>query len=160
MKNKTMLGLLVLGAMSASMAIAATGEVSLEGVKCLLQAKRDAKVEKAAKWKDGSVYFCCDNCLGKFTKMSDEEKSKLAAKANTQLVATKQYEQEACPFTGGKLNPEAKIKVEGAEVAFCCNNCKGKAEALTGDEQLEKIFGEDAFKKGKFKLVKKEDPKP
>ncbi|MCA9133049.1 MAG: hypothetical protein KDA45_07830, partial [Planctomycetales bacterium] len=111
----------------------------------------------SADWKEGKVYFCCNGCLGKFEKMSKEDKTKLAAKSNSQLVATNQYAQEVCPFSGGKLNAETKIKVNGAEVAFCCNNCKGKAEKLEGDEQLEALFGEDAFKKGKFKPVKHED---
>ena len=153
MKRNVVLGLIALVAMGTSIAIAAEG-VSLEGVKCLLQAKRDVNADKAAKWKEGKVYFCCGNCLGKFEKMSDEEKAKLAGKANMQLVATKQYTQEACPFTGGKLNAETKIKVAGAEVAFCCNNCKGKAEKMEGDDQVAAVFGEEAFKKGKFAPVK------
>lgn len=155
MNKKIGLGLGALALMVASMAIAADG-VSVEGVKCLLKGDKPANVEKAAKYKEGNVYFCCNGCQGKFEKMTDEEKTKLAAKANNQLVATKQYAQEVCPFTGKKLNDETAIKVNGAEVKFCCNNCKGAAEKLEGDAQVEKIFGEEAFKKGKFKLVKHE----
>ncbi len=142
--------------MVVSSLVMAAEEVSLEGITCLLQGKAAAKAEKHADYKEGKVYFCCDNCRGKFEKMNDEEKGKLTPKANGQLVATKQYVQEACPFTGAKLNAEQKIKVAGAEIQFCCGNCKGKAEKLEGDEQLEKIFGKEAFEKGKFKPVKAE----
>ncbi len=129
---------------------------SLEGVKCLMNAKKDVNPEKAAKYKDGKVYFCCDGCLGKYEKMSEAKKAELATKANYQLVASKQYKQEACPFSGGKLNSETKIKLAGTEVSFCCNGCKGKAEKLEGDKQLAAVFGEKAFKKAKFTLVKHE----
>ncbi len=155
MNKKFGLGLGALALLVASMAIAAEG-VSVEGVNCLLQGSKPANIEKLAKYKEGNVYFCCKGCLGKFEKMTDEEKTKLAAKANSQLVATKQYAQEVCPFTGGKLNDETAIKVNGAEVKFCCNKCKGKAEKLEGDAQVDEVFGEKAFEKGKFKLVKQE----
>ncbi|MEZ6137231.1 MAG: hypothetical protein R3C53_20265 [Pirellulaceae bacterium] len=148
-------GLIAMVALTASLSIAASG-VSLEGVKCLIAASKDAKEDKASEWKEGDVFFCCDNCKSKFEKMTKGEKEELAPKANAQLVATKQYEQKACPFTGGKLNSETKIKVAGAEVAFCCNNCKGKAEKMKEDEQVKEIFGEKAFKNAKFEPVKKE----
>lgn len=129
-------------------------EVSMEGVKCLMVAKKDANAEKASKWKDGKVYFCCDGCLGKFEKLDEKGKEKLAAKANHQLVATKQYKQEVCPMSGGKLNDSTAIEVAGVKVAFCCNNCKGKAEKMEGDEQVAALFGEEAFKKAKYAPVK------
>ncbi len=155
MNKKLGLGFVALALVVSSFAIAAE-EVSVEGVKCLLQDSKAANVEKHAKYKEGNVYFCCNGCQGKFEKMTDEEKAKVAAKANNQLVATKQYAQEVCPFTGGKLNDATAIKVNGAEVKFCCDKCKGKAEALEGKEQVEAVFGEKAFEKGKFKPVKHE----
>ncbi|MCA9125496.1 MAG: hypothetical protein KDB22_00360 [Planctomycetales bacterium] len=139
--------------LSASIGIAASG-VSLEGVKCLMVAKNDAKKEKASKWKDGKVYFCCDNCLAKYEKMSKEEKEKHAASANHQLVATKQYAQQACPFSGKPVADDTQIKVSGAEIGFCCTNCKGTAEKMKDDEKVEKLFGEKAFKMAKFEVVK------
>lgn len=147
--------LIAMVAMSASFVVAANG-LTLEGVKCLIAGSKDAKEEKASEWKDGKVFFCCDNCKGKFDKMTQADKDKLASKSNAQLVATKQYEQKACPFSGGDLNADTKIKVGGTEVAFCCNNCKGKAEKMKGDEQLEALFGEKAFKTAKYEMIKKE----
>ena len=153
MKNRFLLPLLVaFVAIGASISVGAG--VSLEGVKCLIAASKDANESKSAEWKDGKVFFCCDNCKGKFEKMTKEEKDKLAPKANAQLVASKQYEQKACPFSGGELNAETKIEVAGAAVAFCCNNCKGKAEKMEDDEQLEALFGDKAFKTAKFSLIK------
>jgi hypothetical protein len=100
-----------------------------------------------------TVAFCCGNCKGKFEKMTKEEKEKMAAKSNAQLVATKQFEQKACPMSGGALNADTAIEVGGAKVSFCCNNCKGKAEKMSDEEKLETVFGEKAFKTAKFTKV-------
>lgn len=154
MKSRFAVGLCAVFALCA-LAVAAD-KVSLDGVKCLMAPSQAAKAEKSADWKEGKVYFCCDKCKGKFDTASKEEKAKMSAKANAQLVASKQYKQEACPFSGGKVDDATAIEAGGTKVAFCCNNCKGKAEALKGDEQLEKLFGEEAFKKGKFTIVKEE----
>jgi YHS domain-containing protein len=122
--------------------------ISLEGIKCPLS-DGPVKEDKSAAHLDGKVYFCCEKCSAKF----EADKDKYAAKANQQLVATKQYEQKACPMTGGALNKETKIKVGEAEVAFCCTKCKGAAEGKKGDEQIELVFGKKAFEKGKFAKV-------
>lgn len=141
-----LLGLFGIG---ASMVVAGTA-VSLEGVKCLMVAKKDANKDKFSKWKEGKVFFCCDGCRGKFEKLDKEGKEKIATKANHQLVATKQYEQKGCPFSGGEIDESTKIEVAGASIAFCCTNCKGKAEKMEKDKQLEALFGEKAFKTAKF----------
>lgn len=124
----------------------AAENVSLDGVKCIFNPKAAAKSEQSAEWKEGKVFFCCGNCKGKFEKMSKEDKEKLAPKSNIQLVASKQYEQKGCPMTGGKLNPDASIEVAGVKVAFCCNNCKGKAEKMKDEDKVTELFGEKAFK--------------
>ncbi|MFN3191095.1 MAG: hypothetical protein ACE361_11270 [Aureliella sp.] len=135
----------------------AAPKVSLEGVKCLIASKKDANESKSAKWKEGQVYFCCDGCLSKFSKMDDKGKEKIAAAANHQLVATKQYKQEACPVSGRPLDPALKVKVKGVEVGFCCGGCKSSTEKLDEDKQIAKVFSEKAFKKAKFAPVKKSD---
>lgn len=126
----------------------AAADVNLKGVKCLMNPKAGAKAEQSVKYKEGKVFFCCGNCAKKF----DGDKEKFATAANSQLVATKQYQQVKCPLTGGKLNKDTAIKVGAVKVAFCCNNCKGKAEKA-GDDQAELVFGDKAFKKG-FEVVK------
>ena len=141
----------LLSALSVALVATVTvwaGEVKLEGVKCIV-APKAASASKSADCKDGKVYFCCGNCAGKFA----ESPEKFATKANMQLVATGQYEQKACPFSGGELNAETKIKVGDAEVSFCCNNCKGKVEAAEPAEQVKMVFDAKPFEKAGFAKV-------
>lgn len=131
-------------------------EVDVKGVKCLIAAKKDVNASKSAKWKDGKVFFCCGGCQAKFEKMDKKSREKMAPQANHQLVATKQYEQGGCPFSGGKIDEKQTLEVAGAKVGFCCGNCLAKAKKMSDEDKLTKLFGEDAFKKAKFKLAKKE----
>ncbi len=80
--------------------------VSLEGIKCPLSGG-PVKEDKSVAHLEGKVYFCCEKCSAKY----EADKDKYAAKANQQLVATKQYEQKACPMSGGALNKDTTIKV-------------------------------------------------
>ena len=126
-------------------------DAKLDGVKCVV-ANRDANPEKSVSYKEGNVYFCCGGCQGKFEKNA----KKYANKANLQLVATKQYEQKGCPFSGGKLNPDTAVTLAGTKVAFCCNNCKGKVDKAGDDAaKLKLVFNDKAFSKGFKKAEKK-----
>lgn len=149
MMKKRSLTLMFLAPLVCLGAFAFAEEISLEGIKCVLN-RRDAKQANSAEWKDGKVYFCCGGCKGRFEKMSKDDKEKLASKSNAQLVATKQYVQKACPLSGGDLNPDTAIEVAGSKVAFCCKNCKGKVESQEADQQLETVFGQKAFETAKF----------
>lgn len=154
MKNRlfsTFAVILVASATVFAAGTATTDKVDLEGVKCAV-ADRDAKADKVVDYKDGKVYLCCNGCEGKFAKTPE----KYATQANRQLVQTHQYEQKACPISGGKLNPETLIKVDGTKVAFCCKNCKAKVEGAEGKEASELVFGKKAFEKGFKKAEKKE----
>jgi uncharacterized pyridoxamine 5'-phosphate oxidase family protein len=151
MKTRMMIASLVAMAVFAT-AYAVEGP-KLEGVKCIVNPKAAAKAEQSAEWKDGKVYFCCGNCKGKFDKMSKEDKEKMAPQANAQLVASKQYEQKACPLSGGKLDASTAVEVAGSKIAFCCNNCKGKVEKMKDEEKLVEVFGEKAFKNAKYTKV-------
>ena len=110
----------------------------LDNAKCPVSGKKIDK-EHSVAYKEAKVYFCCPNCPKAFEK----DPEKFAAKANHQLVQTRQMRQVACPLTGRPLNEDTRIRVKGAAVAFCCNNCKGKAEAAEGDEQIILIFGDN-----------------
>lgn len=101
-------------------------------------------------YKGAKVYLCCPGCEAPFKK----DTAKFAAKANQQLVGTKQATQAKCPFTGGKLNPETALDVGGVKVCFCCNNCKGKVAKASPEEQVELVFNDKAFAKG-FEVKKK-----
>lgn len=133
----------------------AADKIDLKDIKCANNGKAAAKDVEGSSidYKGGKIYFCCANCPKAFTaKVIDAEKpdALLAARGNAQLVATKQAKQEKCVFTGGPL--KTKLTVDGATVQFCCDNCKGKAEKLEGDEQLIALFGDAAFEKGGFKV--------
>ncbi len=125
-------------------------DVKLEGILCPVSGKA-VKAESSVDYKGGKVYFCCDKCPAAFEK----DTAKFATKANMQLVATGQAKQVKCPITGKELNPATEIKVDGVPVTLCCNNCKGKVSKAEGDEQLNLVFGDDAFKKG-FEVQKTE----
>jgi YHS domain-containing protein len=138
--------------LSLSIAGVVIADEMLKDAKCPVSGEAVNK-EKHASWKDGNVYFCCENCQAAFEKDSESH----APKANLQLVATHQYKQEACPFTGGPTKDGTEVEVSGVKVSFCCNNCQGKAKGKEGDDQISAIFGEEPFKKGKF--VKIEEKK-
>ncbi len=125
----------------------------LDGIKCLfceMQVKEDVFVE----YKGAKVFLGCEGCLAAFKK----DVRKVATKANAQLVATKQAKQKACPISGRPCKEEFKLTVGKAQVTFCCPNCKKAASQLKDDEQLEKLFSEEAFKKA-FKVAKRENKK-
>ncbi|MBA2113718.1 hypothetical protein [Bremerella alba] len=157
MKTRFMVAGLALLAVAAVSLVAA--EIDLEGVKCIMNPKAAAKADKSLEYKGGEVFFCCNNCPKGFTKKLEAKDKTVMAKANHQLVATAQAKQEHCPFTGGPMNKE--LTVDGATVKFCCNNCKGKAETMDGDEQLTALFGEEAWEKAGFEVAeaKKSDTK-
>ena len=119
-------------------------EANLEGVKCVV-APKAASADKAVDYKGGKVYFCCGGCVGKFNSNT----AKFAEKANHQLVATKQFVQKGCPFSGGKLNESTAVEFAGTKVAFCCNNCKGTFTGAADDAaKMKLVFSDKAFKKG------------
>ncbi|MCA9201763.1 MAG: hypothetical protein KDA59_01890 [Planctomycetales bacterium] len=150
MKNK--LTVVLASALLLTATAFAAESISLEGIKCVVAGGKDAKAANSAEYKGGQVFFCCGNC----PKAFEANTAKYAARANAQLVATKQAKQGACPLSGGKLNPDTAIEVAGAKVCFCCNNCKGKVAGLQGDEQLNAVFSEAAWEKAKFKVAKSE----
>ncbi|TWT80998.1 YHS domain protein [Planctomycetes bacterium CA13] len=148
MQMKKMMGGLAIALIAGVTVYAA--EVKLDDIKCVV-APKPAKATKSADYKDAKVYFCCDGCAGKFSKAPE----KFATKANHQLVATKQFKQEACPMSGNPLNAETETKVAGVAVQFCCNGCKGKVDSAEGDEKIALVFADKPFEKG-FKKLEQE----
>jgi YHS domain-containing protein len=116
-------------------------------VKCPVSGKA---VDPAATvdFNGGKVYLCCENCPAAFKA----DPAKYAAKANLQLVQTKQLEQTACPLTGKPTKPNILVDVDGVKVGLCCNNCKGKVDKASTDEKVSLLFGDTS--KG-FKPAKK-----
>ncbi len=151
MLKKTICGLAVLLVAGATVVAA---DVDFKKIKCVI-ADKPADEAKTADYKDGKVYFCCGGCAGKFAKDS----KKFAAKANHQLVATKQYEQKGCPMSGKEVNKETLVKFGETEVGFCCNSCKGAFEGKEDDkEKLDLVFNDKSFAKA-FQKVKKDESK-
>jgi YHS domain-containing protein len=103
----------------------------------------DAKKEQATAYKDKEVYFCCEKCKAAFEK----DNSKFTAKANHQLVQTKQYRQTSCPLSGEKVDREQTATVAGVKVAFCCEKCKGAIQEASAEDKITKIFADDVFAK-------------
>ena len=118
---------------------------------CVVAKDKAAKEDKSVEYRGGKIYFCCGGCPEAFKK----DKAKFSTRANMQLVSTGQAKQAKCPISGEALNADTKIKVGDAEVAFCCNNCKGKVEKATGDDQLALVYSDKAFDKAGFKVESK-----
>ncbi len=152
MKARHMIAALAAAVLIVSASLHAADEKKdpLTGLKCPISGKK-VVAASATDYKGGQLYFCCKGCPKAFGKKT----AKYAAKANAQLVSSGQAKQKACPFTGKKLNPATKIKVNSIAVSFCCNGCKGKVKKAKGDAQINLVFSDKAFKKG-FKVEKKE----
>jgi len=140
MSVRTVIGLSLLAVFTIATAYAAD-EVKLDGVKCCVQGTKPAKAENFVEYKGAKAFFCCMNCPKEFKA----DTAKFAAKANHQLVASKQAKQKACPLSGEDVDASTAIKVSGIEIAFCCNMCKGKAEAEK--DQIAFLFDDKKFEK-------------
>jgi len=145
MRKMTLLCLMVATTLCLSVGAKAADAPEL---KCPVSGEAASK-DHALAYKDGKVYFCCDNCPKKF----EASTKKYATKANAQLVASGQYKEVKCPLTGKALNPDTAVEVGGVSVQFCCNNCKGKVEKAKANKQLNLVFNDKAFAKGFEKVV-------
>jgi len=145
------LAILVTGTAIGSEKKGAEGE---KGLKCPISGKPINK-DVAADYEGGKVYFCCAGCPKKFADHAE----KYAAKANHQMVATKQFKQKACPISGKACKDSIFAKVAGVKVHFCCPNCKGKVEKAKKDDQLKIVFAGKPFKKGFEKKKEKKGEK-
>jgi YHS domain-containing protein len=148
MKRRSLVALIAVAVFAGG--LYAADEIDLKDIKCVVAGAKPAKADNSVDYKEGKVFFCCQNCPKAFEK----DTAKFASKANKQLVATKQYKEVKCPLSGEALNPDTAIEVAGVKVAFCCNNCKGKVAKAKDDEQIDLVFSDGAFKKG-FEVAKK-----
>ena len=136
--------------LASSMTAFSTADApDLEEIKCVISGRAVA-ADATAKLDEYTVYFCCGNCVKAFNK----DKGKFTAKAFHQIVSTKQAKQDTCPKSGRPLNSEVVLEVEGVNVGFCCNGCKGWAKKLPDDDRITKLFNRDVFEKN-YSTVKK-----
>jgi YHS domain-containing protein len=117
----------------------------ISDVKCFMMPKKDVKEAKSVDHRDGKVFFCCPGCVKKWNK----DPAKYETQANLQLVKTGQFKQTKCPISGGDLDKEQFVEVDGIKVHFCCGNCKGKVESASTDEaKRELVFSAKMFENG------------
>jgi YHS domain-containing protein len=153
MRKMSYLGVVLSVALCLGVSVQGADKPEKGAPKCPVSGKAISK-DHAVAYKDGQVYFCCENC----PKAFKADTAKYATKANVQLVATGQYKQVKCPLSGEAVNPKAHLKVAGLTVEFCCNDCKGKVKEAKKGEKVDLVFSDDAFKKG-FEKSKAEDKK-
>ena len=134
----------------------AANEIDLKGVKCVINPKEDVKAENFVAFKGGKVYFCSQENAKAFAEKAKSDKE-VAARANQQLIATKQVQQSKCPLTGRDINSTRTVTVAGATVAFCCENCQGKAKNMDAAAQLTSLFSYEAYKKAGFSVPVKSE---
>ena len=150
--KRTLVALLVAAISGGLLYAEETGKIDFTKVLCPISGK-PVKESATADYKDGKVYLCCDGCPKSFAK----NPSKFAAKANWQLVQTKQFKQVACPISGKPNKEGVSAKVGDIDVGLCCNGCKGKIDKAEKDQKLALVFSDKAFEKG-FKPVKEKEP--
>ena len=138
--RKTLVQAATLAAITVAVAVAAEkADKPKDCGKCPLSGG-PAKESISVDYKGKKVYFCCNGCPGNFDKKNPEH----VAKANHQLLVSGQMLQTGCPFSGGKINPDAVVEFEGVKVGFCCGNCKKKFEKA--EDKFATVFAD--VKKG------------
>lgn len=115
---------------------------SLRLARCPVTGDR-VSMEASIDYRGGTLYFCSTECIDKFRA----DRTAYEAKANTQLVATGQYEQTKCPLTGDAFVPRIKTKVCGIDICFSSTDSLKMVKRATADERTELVFG-DGFDKG------------
>ena len=120
-------------------------------VTCVVSGETVDKTEYAS-YKAGKVFFCCGGCKADF----EESSAKFSTAANFQLVATGQYTQTTCPFTGRKMKTSKALEVNGTTVTLCCDRCYKKTNK--SKDKVSLIFSDEPFKKG-FEIAAKKSSK-
>lgn len=121
-----------------------SAEINLENVKCMMMPKKAVSADTAVDYKGGKVHFCCKGCAKKFAAKTEE----YAVGANQHLVTTGQFEQTACPISGGSVDDAQVSVVGGRKIKFCCEKCKAKVDEAA-DEQAKAalVFDDKRFAK-------------
>jgi len=138
---------------ACTLVAADAAKVDLKDVKCVVSGGA-AKEAGVADYKKAKVYFCCNNCPKAFVDANGAVKPEFVAKANHQLVQTKQFVQTLCPLAGKKVNDAKSTVINGVTVKFCCDGCKGTVEKASDAEKLDMVFNDKTFDKS-FSAPKK-----
>ena len=131
------------------------GVANLGELKCILDRSADVVARQSVEFNGGRVFFCCADCRSEFDPANPDH---LAA-ANWQLVASGQFGQIGCPFSGQEILEEAMTPVGGVEVGFCNTGCRDKVQNATDDlERTGMVFNSEAFTRGFSRIV--DSPQP
>lgn len=100
---------------------------------------------------EGPVYFCCDECRGKY----QANPGKYAGQATAQREALRKLPrvQSTCPISGKPVDKKTFIDQDGQKVYFCCDKCpetykkeparfRGKLEACYTYQTTCPVMGE------------------
>ncbi len=112
MKTRIFVAAAVVMALVVANSLRAADEKKVE-LKCPVSGG-PAKAEHSVDFNGGKVAFCCPKCPAAFAK----DEKKFAAKANLQLVQSKQLTQTKCPLTGRPVAAGKSVTVEGVEVGL------------------------------------------
>jgi hypothetical protein len=134
MKSRICIAALAVVALVAASALRAADAPAL---KCPISGK-PADATKTVDFNGGKVAFCCENCPKAFSAAPD----KFKAKANLQLVQSKQLKQTKCPLTGRPCAEDKSVDVDGVKVGLCCAGCLKKASGASGDELITLLFSD------------------
>ncbi len=93
-----------------------------------------AKKEIVEKVGGKEVYFCCPNC----PKAFKADPKKFDLKVKQQWLETSQITQVGCLMNGKPFDTTATAKLGKADVAFCCESCKGEFE--NADDKAKVAF--------------------
>ncbi|MEM7205611.1 MAG: hypothetical protein AAF628_35475 [Planctomycetota bacterium] len=143
------LALLLAVASSLGSSFVQAQEVEISTLRCVVTGK-PAKEECVAAFNFGKVYLCSDDCVEAVEQDAKRRsRGEYVARANHQLVLTKQYEVKGCYC--GKPDPlqQGRVSdVDGVDVGFCCESCQAAVDAQTDVQgKLDLVFAYLPFKK-------------
>jgi YHS domain-containing protein len=101
-------------------------EVKIVNAKCPLSGK-PVNAKFTFTYKGATIGFCCENCLGQFSKEPDKFISKVT-ELNKQAKVDGPI-NKTCPLSGKAVNAEFVAAYQGQTIGFCCGDCCKKFEA-------------------------------
>jgi len=71
--------------------------------------------------KDGPVYFCCKDCISKYT--ANPAKYAKKVEAQRKALDTLPKVQVTCPLSGEPIDPKVSFEQGGQKIYACCSKC-------------------------------------
>lgn len=70
---------------------------------------------------EGPVFFCCKDCIEKYTKKPEKYAEKVAAQRK--VLADRPKVQLTCPVSKNPVDPKVTVDTDNGKVGFCCTDC-------------------------------------